>query len=196
MNQIILQATATAQWHALITEASNKCAAKLSEDIESYLVFLLMRFINSPAIFNRIMALELLSSCQHGRAQQQHSLQAVGDCCLLFAGLFPGLARRRRVRISYYIKIGKTAYSILAGQDTGNYAGLFAGLCEHFVKLMDTLQSMREINSAQRSLDLLQAAEVWHDTRSQQALRTLQQFTASTYIISSGEECANSRFKH
>jgi hypothetical protein len=44
MNTLVLQATPTAQWYTLIGEAEKVCSIQLNADLESYLVFLLMRF--------------------------------------------------------------------------------------------------------------------------------------------------------
>ncbi len=183
MNKLILHPTSTSQWHALVTEASKQCNAKLSEEIESYLVFLLMRFINAPSMLHKIMAIELLSSLHQPANERQQMLQAVGDSCLLFSGLFPGCARRRRVRVSYYIRLGQTAYSTLSTQSEQGRPSLFITLCDQFVQLMDTLQSMRELNNTQQSLDLLQAEEIWHDVKSNHALKTLQKFTSAPLIF-------------
>jgi len=50
MDKIVTYSTSTTQWQTLVTEASQACSITLSEDLESYLVFLLMRFTDSPQI--------------------------------------------------------------------------------------------------------------------------------------------------
>jgi hypothetical protein len=60
MSTLVLQPTSTAQWHKLVREAENAADHQLQEDLESYLVFLLMRFVNNPAIVSKIMAMEYL----------------------------------------------------------------------------------------------------------------------------------------
>jgi hypothetical protein len=184
MNKLVLHPTATSQWHAIVTEASNKCKTKLPEDIESYLVFLLMRTIDSTTLLHRIMATELLSSLHQSDHKKQQLLQAVGDSCLLFSGLFPGCARRRRVRISYYVKLGQTAYNSLAEYVEEHCTDLFISLSKYFVPLMDILQMMRDLENSQHSLDLLQAEELWNDTKSTYALKILQGSTTSPLLIS------------
>ena len=44
MKSLVLQPTDTAQWHALVAEAQHACQHTLTETLESYLVFMLMRF--------------------------------------------------------------------------------------------------------------------------------------------------------
>ncbi len=179
MQRLILNPTALAEWQALINDASLANNTNLNEDLESYLVFLLMRFINSANLANTIIALDLLESMNKTGKQQQQSLRDVGDSCLLFAGLFPGYARKRRVQISYYVNVGKTAYQKLHDLNDKTNHTLFSKLNNEFVTLMDVLQKTRELNSSLPSIDLLQADEIWRDLGSKHALETLQKFTKS-----------------
>jgi len=182
METLVLHNTATAQWHALVNEAEHRCNAKLGEELESYLVFLLMRNINAASIANRILALDYLNGLEiHGRLREAQ-LRDVGDNCLLYSGLFPGRAERRRVRISYYVELGMSAYSIVGESLAGMKAKIFAQLAEHFVALMDVLQATRDISHTQPSLQPLQAMELWNDTGSPYAYATLSQYTSSTPV--------------
>lgn len=184
MDRLVLHPTSTSQWHALVNEASNACQINLNEELQSYLVFLLMRFVEAPDIAKTVLALELLNSAHQQGHHKIDTLREVGDSCLLFSGLFPGRARKRRVRISYYVSMGQTAYSSLSEQSQHNsLAPLFSSLCEQFVPLMDILHSMRELDNQGSSLDALQAEEVWTDTGSSHALQTLQKFTNAHPIL-------------
>jgi hypothetical protein len=176
---IDLKPTSINQWQSLVTEASNACDIKLTEDIESYLVFLLMRFTGSPQLAQKIMATELLESVNQKASLRSITLRDVGDQCLLYSGLFPGRAHRRRVRLSYYVNIGKSAYLSLSNLDRFTDTVLFASLAEQFVSLMDILCSMRETNSQIAALDPLQAHEIWSDTGSKHALQTLKKYNIS-----------------
>lgn len=180
MERIITNPTSITQWQTLVMDASQVCKIALTEEIESYLVFLLMRFINAPQMAKKAMGVEFLSSINRTGSLRSLALRDVGDQCLLYSGLFPGRARRRLVRVSYYVNIGKSAYLSLAENSNHTESGLFATLSAKFVNLMDILQAMREINRAQTVLDPLMAEEIWHDTGSEHALHVLQQFTVST----------------
>ena len=65
MAKLILEPTAQAQWQTLLQEAQSACDRHLDETLESYLVFLLMRFADKPHCTARIMAEDFLgpSSC-------------------------------------------------------------------------------------------------------------------------------------
>ena len=158
MNNIILHPTATSQWYELIAEASASNNSTFHEDVASYLAFLLMRFTTSADIGQKIMALALLDSVHQYHTKKQKTLRDVGDTCLLFAGLFPARAARRRVNVSYYVDLGQAAYLSLADY-TGpchndKLAKIFAALGENFVPLMEALQIMRGINKEQLILDI------------------------------------------
>lgn len=181
MDKIVSAITPTMQWRTLVTEAGLACNISLNEELESYLVFLLMRFITTPQMAHKVMGAEFLTSLNRTGSLRPIALRDVGDQCLLYSGLFPGRARRRRVRVSYYINIGKSAYSSLAMSSKYSDSGLFASLSNKFVSLMDILQTMREINNQATVLDPLTAEEIWHDTGSEHALHVLKQFTAVSY---------------
>ncbi len=179
MHKIITNPTPTTQWQTLVSEASHACKVSLSEDLESYLVFLLMRFIDAPQMAQKLMGIEFLTSTRRTGSMRTMALRDVGDQCLLYSGFFPERARRRRVRVSYYVNIGKSAYLCLAESRKSSESGLFLTLADKFVPLMDILQSMREINNQNVTLDPMLAEEIWHDTGSDHALQVLQKFTAS-----------------
>ena len=111
MESLVIQPSATAQWHALVGEAEQACATRLGEELESYLVFLLMRYTESPEIANSVLALDYLHSMEAIGHLRETQLREVGDKCLLYSGLFPARAERRRVNSSYYVKLGMGAYS-------------------------------------------------------------------------------------
>ncbi len=173
MPSLILHPSSTAQWHDLLGKAQQSSAIYLKEDLEAYLVFLLMRFTGEPSIVSSVLGLEFLQS-YHQEPQYYH-LKDVGDKCLLFAGLFPGRAIKRRVKLSYFVKLGQMAYSTIS-HNLSIQEELFIKLCIEFPKLMDVLHAMREFTS---TVDLLQALELWHETGSQQALRNLSKITTS-----------------
>lgn len=168
MPSLILHPSTIAQWHTLLHDAQRQCAIHLKEDLESYLVFLLMRFTDQPALASSILGLDFLHSCQSmPNKHRQQLLKDVGDKCLLFAGLFPGRAKRRRVRVSYFVNLGRTAYSTLFEHQFPSEP-LFSKLSNEFTDLMDVLQSMRHDPN---HLDLLSSFELWHETGSKLALK-------------------------
>lgn len=173
MKSLVLQPTDVAQWHALVSEAQASCHQNLDEALESYLVFLLMRFADQPDLARKVMALEFLQA-QRDTGQRTERLRDVGDQCLLFSGLFPQVAERRLVKVSYFVGIGRTAYDQLASLVDRQSDRLYGQLAQAFVGIMDVLHAMRGL-SGEPALQPLAAAELWADTGSRSAYRTLAQ---------------------
>lgn len=175
---------ATAQWQQLVKEAEAQNHIQLDEELESYLVFLLMRYTEKPDIAGKVMALEYLRGMQVGGMQRQGQLRDVGDQCLLYCGLFPQRAERRRVRISYYVDLGRSAYHCVAGVSQKAMASMYAHLSERFIELMDTLQAMRSIHRREKEmLDPIRAFELLNDCGSQRARRILATTTRATPVL-------------
>lgn len=137
----IRHGNATALWQELILEGEQRRHLALGEELESYLVFALMRHLGDAAMAGRVMALEWLNA--HERPMRPDHLRDVGDRCLLIAGLFPRLARRRRVDSGYYVTLGRGAYASAAQRAPRCERSLFDHLAEAFGSLVDVLTAVR-----------------------------------------------------
>ena len=177
MSDVEMEKTAYAQWHDLVKEAEKYNGVNLNEELESYLVFTLMRYTQQPELASKIIALEYLNSAQATGTDRQIRMRDVGDQCLLFSGLFPNLAERRNVKISYYVNMGKTAYLTLAELTQQALASMYNNLSDSFVILMDTLMAIRNMHDEQLQLEPLVAYALWQDTRSKQAQQALSRST-------------------
>lgn len=136
---------------------------------------MLMRFTERADLVARAMALEFLDAQTDG-SQQPERLRDVGDKCLLFSGFFPQIAERRLVRVSYFVRLGRSAYNQLASLVDREADQLYGRLAQAFVPVMDVLQAMRGL-SGEPALGPLAAAELWEDTGSRVAFRTLGEAT-------------------
>ncbi len=144
---IVTNVTPTALWYDVVHQAEQSCSVTLKEDLESYLVFLLMRFTTKPEFVKEIIALELLQSMEFTPHKREGALRDVGDKCLLFAGLFPNIAKARLVRPSYFVNIGQAAYFRVSRKSND----LYDHLSHQFVSLMDILQSIRRYSNGSDS---------------------------------------------
>ncbi len=180
MQKLLLNPTPTAQWHALVSEAQHAAEQPLNETLESYLIFLLIRFMDKPEFVNRVLAIDYLESLLKDGQRRRNQLRDIGDQCLLFSGLFPQRAKRKRVRISYYVDLGRSSYHALSEQLNDNTAELFDSLSKDFVLLMDTLQTMRAIGTGQSCLTPLDAYHLWNDTNSRGAYLELRHYTTAS----------------
>ena len=188
MAQLILEPTSQAQWQALVHEAQTACDCHLDENLESYLVFLLMRFADKPHCTARIMAEDYLNSQLLRGEQRADRLRDVGDHCLLFSGLFPQLAERRLVRISYFVTIGRSSYQQLSAVLDRGWSTVYHHLSEAFIVLMEVLHAMRGLGG-DSVLTPIQALDLWQDTGSR---RCYQQVCAGGAAI----PARGSREKH
>lgn len=153
-------------WRDAIKGAEDRCHINLNEELESYLVSLLIRFSTKPELANHVAAIEFMRAMQEKDLMRRYSLANVGDHCLLFSGLFPALAERRQVKVKYFVEIGRSAYSTISSKATD----LYGSLSSQFVMLMDVLQTVNQ----NHILLPLEAHELWNDlgsTRARDVLR-------------------------
>lgn len=143
MKKLILHPTDLSQWHALVNEAQASTRLVLNENTESYLVFLLMRFTQGPKLIESIIALDFLEGMQKTRRHKAELLRDVGDKSLLFCGLFPGIAEKRRVNLNYFIDMGQAAYLTVGELQESQSAELYFQLSNQFIDLQKILQAMR-----------------------------------------------------
>jgi hypothetical protein len=178
MNHLIVHSTSLAQWYTLVNEAEDLFGRHLDTELESYLVFLLQRYANKPDLVASILALDYLDSIETTGSRRAEKLRDVGDKCLLFSGFFPEIAPKRLVTVSYFVELGRRAYHYLAAINSQGVltTELYSLLRQHFVHLLDLLLYIRELSGDKQSLTLLQASELWRNTRSQYALRVLKRY--------------------
>ena len=143
MKELILHPTDLSQWHALVNEAQGATRLVLCETTESYLVFLLMRFSQKPKLMESVIALDFLNSIDKPQQVQSDFLRDVGDQSLLFCGLFPGIAQKRHVSLSYFSDMGKAAYLTIGKLHNQPNAELYIQLSADFIILQHILQAIR-----------------------------------------------------
>lgn len=143
MNKLIIHPTETSLWHALVNEAQANTSVVLPENTESYLVFLLMRFTQGTALTESVLALDLLEAMNALHHRQARLLRDVGDRSLLLCGLFPGMAEKRGVNLTYFSDVGQAAYQTLAEIEAPNMGALYLQLSAQFASLQLILQALR-----------------------------------------------------
>ena len=151
MRRLVLHPTSTAQWHSLVCEAESFANIYLDEELESYLVFLLMRFLSKPDIATKILALDYIESLLSTGQRKQDKLRDVGDVCLIHAGFFPRRAKRKRVSEHYFVELGSGAYQQLSVVVESQVAELYHRLSQSFVSIRDLLSAMRELGDATKT---------------------------------------------
>ncbi len=168
---LILEPTAMSAWHRLVREAAEACQVRLDENLEGYLVQTLIHLTRDLELGQHAVALQYLQALQQTGTQAGVDLRRVGDHCLLLAGLYPGLARKRMVRVSYFVQMGRSAYAHLSDRLEQQQQWLYRQLSEAFVHLTDVLHGLRR----EPPFSELEAMEYWQDTGSPAQYRRLRQ---------------------
>jgi len=161
---IVAEGTATALWQGLVKDAEARASRQLGDDLESYLVFTLIRHQADGRLAGRTMALEWLETLLSSGRRREHGLRDVGDGCLLIAGLYPEQAERRRVSLSYFQDIGSDAYRHLGAVASDGLNRLFEQLAQAFAELVRVLFELRRLASAEGRLDPA-LAYAWCESR-------------------------------
>jgi hypothetical protein len=143
---LLLQATPIAQFYTLINKAQAEASLYLKEELEAYLVFLLMRFCQKPELAKQVLGLAFLEAYQKA-SRDSTNLKEIADSCLIFAGLFPGYAQKRRVSVRYFIDLGQSAYAQAAHYTRPTEANLYQDLSNEFIKLSTVLHATRETHT-------------------------------------------------
>ena len=168
----LINDTVKAQWQELVSDAAQTCAYNLDEELESYLVFALIRFTQRADLTDSIVALEYMNATAERNHQNLGQLREVGDKCLLFSGLYPKIHRKRGVNVGYYVDIGRASYSQLGQLLHKGFSNLYQKLAEGFVFLTDILHAIREMNG-EPVLDVSEKYDFWLKFDSQYSKRSL-----------------------
>jgi hypothetical protein len=143
MTPILTDLPQMALWTDLVREAEAGAATRLDEELESYLVFLLMAHTRDVSLHARTVAIDYLLAKARSGALRRQELRDVGDRCLLLAGLYPEQAERRMVDIGYFLEFGSSAYRELSAALSAGFADLYRYLAEAFARLARVLMELR-----------------------------------------------------
>jgi hypothetical protein len=153
MLETFRQGTPVEVWQALVQEACKETGHQLDETMEAYLVFVLLRYQADTLLLSHTQGLAWLHALELVGTARADALRDVGDRCLLVAGLFPGLAERRRVSVDYFITIGRSAYQGVADATRQAYAMMYAQLACNYLELVHTLHAIRTRTEARNVIE-------------------------------------------
>lgn len=131
-----------ALWQELVRDGEQHAGVELGESVQSYLVFVLMRYLRDGALAAHVLALDWLAAAEHTGHARADALRDVGDRCLLIAGRYPRLAERRHVSADYFSNLGCGAYHGVAESARDGYAALFAELACAFGSMVRVLDAL------------------------------------------------------
>ena len=171
--RFILDSSELAQWHTLVHEAERDYGCRLDENMQSYLVFTLMRFARDQQLNSTALAIDYLNSHRLPLNLRSEQLRDIGDQCLLVAGLYPQSAEKRQVGASYYVDLGRSAYHHVSTVTQQGIAELYQQLAESFILLMDLLLTIRQYSIP--AMPPIAAMELWQKTGSQVAFKQISE---------------------
>lgn len=146
---------ATSLWCDVVREAARRARVELDEELESYLVFVLMRHLGDVGLGERALALQYLDALLMQGRLREDALRDTGDRCLLIAGLFPEQAQRRNVSLGYFLELGVAAYRAEAEHVRAALSTLYKHLATAFTSLVRALVELRRFSGEWRGPDAL-----------------------------------------
>ena len=146
-----------ALWHELVRDGEQHAGVALGESVQSYVVFVLMRYLRDSALAAHVLALDWLAAAEHTGRARADALRDVGDRCLLIAGRYPDLATRRRVSADYFATLGCGAYQGVAETARDGHAALYAELARAFGAMVRVLGALPQ-------RDAIAPLPAWADT--------------------------------
>lgn len=170
-----LHISETAGWRALLTHAQLSAGVRISPVVEEHLVSLLFRHVGAGTSTRDLENgfIDRIDRILHADTSDP---SVVGDQCLLFAGLFPEHAIQKGVPVSYFVEVGRHAFREFASKHKSDIHALLA---DEFVAAMDTLQTLRVLQSGEPCLDGFNAYNLWHDLGSAHGWRMLRAMTSA-----------------
>jgi hypothetical protein len=171
METIDIHLAEMAGWRALLGKAQFVAKIELHPMLEEYLVRVLFRTTKSPNLAQSGHVPELFETVAEQNLEDLEDLRAVGDHCLIFAGLFPEQAIVRNLPVSYFVRVGQAAYQQYAEHVD---EPIFGMLSQFFVDVMDVLQTLSEVENKDVCIDPLNAYHLWRDTGSARAWNVLR----------------------
>lgn len=143
MSAILSDVPQLGLWTDLVHEAERGSAVRLDEELESYLVLLLIAHTRDVQLDRNAVALEFLRAREWSGTRLKQELREVGDRCLLLAGLYPEQAQKRMVSVRYFLDVGSRAYDELANNLTAGIAELYDRLAHAFARIVRVLMELR-----------------------------------------------------
>ncbi len=185
MSHVAVHLPEAAKWHALCNRAEVQARQMLDQEVENYLVALMLRCFNQDGSLSYVLAPEQLNIGFSTLPEDPVELQTIADQCLIITGLIPEWADRFSLPVSQFLKLGRLVYAELARK---NVEGPFASLSRDFVSLIEVMQTLREQQDGKPCMTPLQAHDVWMTSGSIHALNILQVSQHSVPVVENPEQ--------
>ena len=139
--QLLTESTAVSAIYNMVIEAENNCGIFLEQDLQSFVVYALLRNINNNQLKDFVFATELLNAVN---TTNRRNLEAVLDNALIYAGMYPQRANKSGLSTSYYHDIGVAASSQLSvyyANLNSSYQNVYKKISTDFSYMITVLKS-------------------------------------------------------
>ena len=174
-----LQVAEAAGWRALLTCGQQSACTFLPPEVEHHLVSLLYRRLGSAVGRNREQAMHFARQLVADTRSERQDLVAVGEHCLLFSGLFPDHAPRQGMTLASFVQTGQQAWRDHAARVGAEEGDRYRMLADQYIRMLDVLLAVHDMNQQATTLDALSAWSLWHDTGSTHGWQVLRRLTPS-----------------
>jgi hypothetical protein len=151
-------------FHEAVTQSLSTLKIDASERTEFYLVNLLADFTKNQ-VDDQPLAIKMAQTNQGTPEERLRGLKQIGDTTLYMSGFFADSLTRKLVDRSYYIAMGGSAYSQLAGMTT-QIRDVYDELARKFAMYVEVLTDIRRNTNFAGGMNILRLYEEWVKTGS------------------------------
>ncbi len=198
MTEIDLKLSPIEFFREQVSAVAAKQNLELDEELEFYIVNLLVDFINPEKLNNHVheinvldtpLALQLKNALEAPRESQAKIYKGLGDTSLYVAGYFQDFFNRKSYDIEYYITLGSNAYVSLSSLMRESYkdehfSGIYQHLAEMFQQLVEVLAEVSEVLLPKKSANILAIYDRWTRNQSDRLRRQLEDLGINPVPIS------------
>jgi hypothetical protein len=183
MNASALIVNPVEYFRSEVTRASSTLKVALGDDLEFYVVNLLVEFIDPSKISEAIgeqtvldtpLVAMLQKASEVARPEQKAKIfKSLGDTSLYVAGFFQDFFNRKTFDISYYITMGSSAYDNVSTL-MDRRGAIYSELSGNFSKLVDVMAEVASVSTKESNQNILAIYDRWTKYQSTRLRRILE----------------------
>jgi len=163
----------------LVTTSLENQKVETSQDVEFYLVSLLVRYMQIEYLLNSQkdpLAIQYHKALLLPHKMRVQLLKDLGDVALYISGFFSDSLSRKIIDVDYYMNMGGIAYQNLSHEFPQNsLKELYKDLATKFSAYVDILAEISDQAFAHSQRDLLRLYEKWLKTKSERLEKLLKE---------------------
>lgn len=176
MQKLVQSQTPVEYFKELVEKAMARQRFDGSELSSFYLVQMLDAFVHLDRLYaeanltqDQTLAELLCGALKSDGVRRLRLFKFTGDLALFISGFFSDSIARRKMELSYYVRMGGYAYGRAAHLTPHDAASVFAELSAKFSRFVDVLNEVSEESSLTATAGLLRLYEKWLETGSKRS---------------------------